>query len=141
MQRNVTDKEADARPEIADPLDSIANYQQVLLGSPIWNVRPPIILNTFSDRYDFTAKTVQPFVTYAVSGLGSTQRVYTEACAGADVSAGLAVGAKRSPQAPGRRRDLAPANRLLSSACGLHNQQLCDARQEGRSWMSEALAP
>ena len=63
----------------------------MLLGSPIWNVRPPMIMNTFADSYDFTGKTVHPFVTYAVSGLGSTERVYTEACAGAQISPGLAV--------------------------------------------------
>jgi hypothetical protein len=48
----------------------------VLLGSPIWNVRAPMIMTTFVEGHDFTAKTVLPFVTYAVSGLGSVQRDY-----------------------------------------------------------------
>ena len=63
----------------------------MLLGSPIWNVRPPMIMSTFAESYDFTGKTVYPFVTYAVSGLGSTERGYTAACAGARISPGLAV--------------------------------------------------
>ena len=50
-----------------------------------------MIMNTFVDGLDVTAKTVHPFVTYAVSGLGSTRRVYTEACAGAEIRPGLAV--------------------------------------------------
>ena len=50
-----------------------------------------MIMNTFVDGLDFTGTTVHPFVTYAVSGLGSTQRVYTEACAGAEIRPGLAV--------------------------------------------------
>jgi hypothetical protein len=37
---NVTEQDADARPEIADPRASIDGYEHVLLGSPIWNVRP-----------------------------------------------------------------------------------------------------
>jgi len=91
VARNVAEQDADARPEIADPPASIAGYQHVLLGSPIWNVRPPMIMSTFTDRYDFAGRTVHPFVTYAISGLGSTQRLYTEACTWAQISPGLAV--------------------------------------------------
>jgi flavodoxin len=91
VQRNVAEQDADARPGIADPLASIEGYLQVLLGSPIWNVRPPMIMSTFAESHDFTGITVHPFVTYAVSGLGSTPRVYTQACPGADIGTGLAI--------------------------------------------------
>jgi flavodoxin len=91
VARNVAEQNADARPAIADPLPSIDGYQQVLLGSPIWNVRPPMIMSTFAESHDFTGKTVYPFVTYAVSGLGSTERVYAASCAGARLVPGLAV--------------------------------------------------
>jgi flavodoxin len=90
-QRNVAEQDADARPGIADPLASIDGYQHVLLGSPIWNVRPPMIMSTFAESYDFTGITVHPFVTYAVSGLGNTTRAYSRACAGADIGTGLAI--------------------------------------------------
>jgi hypothetical protein len=50
-----------------------------------------MIMTTFTESYDFTGKTVHPFVTYAVSGLGSTERVYTASCAGARIRPGLAV--------------------------------------------------
>jgi flavodoxin len=91
VQRNVAEQDADTRPGIADPLASIEGYQHVLLGSPIWNIRPPMIMSTFAESYDFTGRIVHPFVTYAVSGLGSTTRVYTQACAGADIGTGLAI--------------------------------------------------
>jgi flavodoxin len=91
VQRNVTEQNSDARPRIANPLASIAGYDTVLLGSPIWNVRAPMIMTTFTEGHDFTGKTVLPFVTYAVSGLGSVQRDYAAACPGARISDGLAV--------------------------------------------------
>ena len=91
VARNVAEQEADARPAIVDLLPSIDGYEQVLLGSPIWNVRPPMIMSAFAEAFDFTGKTVLPFVTYAVSGLGSTQRVYSQACPGAQIGEGLAV--------------------------------------------------
>jgi flavodoxin len=91
VARNVREQNADARPPIADPLASIEQYEAVLLGSPIWNVRPPMIMTTFTENHDFTGKTVHPFVTYAVSGLGSTERDYTASCAGSQIAPGLAV--------------------------------------------------
>ena len=91
VARNVREQDADARPAIANPLDSIDQYDAVLLGSPSWNVRPPMIMTTFPQSYDFAGKTVHPFVTYAVSGLGSTERDYTASCRGARIAPGLAV--------------------------------------------------
>jgi flavodoxin len=91
VARNVREQDDDARPAIANPLASIDQYDRVLLGSPIWNVRPPMIMTTFTQSYDFTGKTVHPFVTYAVSGLGSTERDYTASCRGALIAPGLAV--------------------------------------------------
>jgi flavodoxin len=91
VARNVREQNADVRPAIADPLASIEQYDTVLLGSPIWNVRPPMIMTTFTEDHDFTGKTVHPFVTYAVSGLGSTERDYTASCPGARIAPGLAV--------------------------------------------------
>jgi flavodoxin len=91
VARNVREQDADARPEIADPLASIDDYDVVLLGSPIWNVRPPMIMHTFAESYDFTGKTVYPFTTHAMSGLGTAEREYAEACRGATIGEGLAV--------------------------------------------------
>jgi flavodoxin len=89
--RNVREQDADARPEIANPLASIDRYDTVLLASPIWNVRPPMIMHTFAESYDWAGKTVHPLTTYAMSGLGTTEREYADACAGATIGEGLAV--------------------------------------------------
>jgi flavodoxin len=91
VARNVREQDADARPELANPVKTIDGYDIVLVGSPIWNVRPPMLMHTFADAHDFTGKDVHPFVTYAVSGLGTTEREYTRACPGADIGKGLAV--------------------------------------------------
>jgi Flavodoxin len=91
VARNVREQNANARPRIANPLLSIDDYDVVLLASPIWNVRPPMIMSTFVDRYDFTGKTVFPVVTYAVSGLGTAPQDYAASCQGARIRRGLAV--------------------------------------------------
>ena len=99
VARNVREQDADARPAIAKPLPEIDQYDVVLLGSPIWNVRAPMIMSTFTEKLDFTGKTVHPFTTYAMSGLGTTERDYARTCAGATIAGGLAVRGEQAQQA------------------------------------------
>ena len=91
VARNVCEQNADARPAIANPLASIDRYDTVLLASGIWNVRAQMIMSTFAESYDFTGKTFHPVTTYAMSGLGTTERDYAATCRGATIAAGLAV--------------------------------------------------
>ena len=108
VARNVREQDADARPGIANPLASIEQYDVVLLGSPIWNVRAPMIMSTFTNSHDFTGKTVHPFVTYAVSGLGSTERDYATSCRRSADRCGPGGTRRRGSPTSARRRDLAP---------------------------------
>ncbi|WP_328869271.1 hypothetical protein OHT76_03720 [Streptomyces sp. NBC_00287] len=104
VARNVREQDADARPAIVDLPSSIERYDTVLLGSPIWNVRAPMIMSTFAERYDFGGKTVFPFTTHAMSGLGSTDRDYRATCRGATIGEGLAVRGEEVRDADGAVR-------------------------------------
>ena len=97
VQRNVAEQDAGARPGIADPLASIEDYQRVLLGGPIWNMRPPMIMSTFAGSCDFTGITVHPFVT-TPSAASAAPRASTAEPAPAQTSAPVwPCGARRSP--------------------------------------------
>jgi flavodoxin len=48
VRRNVQEQRADARPGIANPIPSLDRYDTVLLASPIWNVRAPMIMTTLN---------------------------------------------------------------------------------------------
>ena len=50
-----------------------------------------MIMWTFAESYDFTGKTIFPFTTFAMSGLGTTVRDYAALCAGAILGEGLAI--------------------------------------------------
>jgi FMN-dependent NADH-azoreductase len=91
VQRNVREQNANARPALAKPVASIERYDTVLLASPIWNFRAPMIMSTFTENLDFTGKTVHPLTTHAMSGLGTTERNYATSCRGATLGEGLAV--------------------------------------------------
>ncbi|MCG5221163.1 flavodoxin [Streptosporangium soli] len=91
VARNVQEQNDDARPTIANALPDLDRYATVLLAGPIWNVRAPMIMTTFTEQLDFTGKTVLPVTTYATSGLGTTARDYAASCSGAAIGDGLAV--------------------------------------------------
>ncbi|MFD4702245.1 flavodoxin [Streptomyces niveus] len=91
VERNVREQNTDARPAIRGSLPDLTGYGTVLLAGPIWNVRAPMIMTTFTDKLDFRGKTVHPVTTYAMSGLGTTERDYAASCPGATIAAGLAV--------------------------------------------------
>ena len=101
VQRNKQEQDDEARPAIAGPLPQVGGCDTVLLGSPIWNVRPPMIMRTFADEVDLRGKTILPFVTYAVSGMGSTIEDYTRFCRGASIGEGLAVRGEEAQDARG----------------------------------------
>ncbi|MEU7401317.1 flavodoxin [Streptomyces sp. NPDC044948] len=91
VARNVREQNADARPAIKGRLPDLTGYSTVVLASPTWNVRAPMIMTTFTDQFDFRGKTIHPATTHAMSGLGTTERDYAAACRGATIGAGLAV--------------------------------------------------
>src|SRR5690606_14496627 len=88
VKRNVREQETDARPSIEGALPNIDGYGTVLLGSPIWSVRAPMIMTTFTEKLDFSGKIVVPFTTHAMSGLGTTARDYSASCRGATFAEG-----------------------------------------------------
>ena len=61
---------ASARPEIQATLDG-TGYDTVLLGFPIWYGKAPRVVFTFLDTYDFSGKTVIPFITSGSTGISS----------------------------------------------------------------------
>lgn len=91
VARNVSEQQADARPAIANLPTSLDPYDTVLLGSPIWNVRAPMIMSTFAEKFDFRGRSVYPFTTHAMTGLGTTERDYAASCPGAALGEGFAV--------------------------------------------------
>lgn len=91
VARNSREQSENARPAIANPLPDLAQYDTVLLASGIWSNRAPMIMTTFTEGLDFTGKTIHPVTTYAMSGLGSSERGYAASCPGATIAEGLAV--------------------------------------------------
>jgi flavodoxin len=62
----------DARPELAEKVANMQDYDVVFLGFPNWVGTMPMALFTFLEQHDFTDKTIVPFCTHGTSGIGNT---------------------------------------------------------------------
>ena len=60
------------RPEISDTDVWVDQYDEIILGFPIWWYVAPTIMNTFLEKYDFTGKKIVLFATSGGSGFGNT---------------------------------------------------------------------
>lgn len=85
--RTEKEKSEQARPELKDSIDEATweAYDTVFLGYPIWWGDMPMPMYTFLESYDFTGKTVYPFVTSDSSGFSGTISKIQSAASGATV--------------------------------------------------------
>ena len=81
----------DSRPEIAETMPNMADYDTVFIGFPIWWYVAPHIIHTFLESCDFSGKTLVPFATSGGSGMGRTVDGLSKLCPNADWKAGKLV--------------------------------------------------
>lgn len=65
-------KDKTSRPEIKPTDAKAADYDEILIGFPIWWYVAPTIINTFLEKYDFSGKKIILFATSGGSGFGNT---------------------------------------------------------------------
>lgn len=68
------EKSDDARPELSSYIENLSEYDVIFVGFPNWNADLPMPLYTFFEEYDFSGKTLIPFVTHGSSGFSSAIR-------------------------------------------------------------------
>ena len=65
-------KDKKIRPEMTDTDAKVGDYDEILIGFPIWWYVAPTIINTFLESYDFSGKKIILFATSGGSGFGNT---------------------------------------------------------------------
>ena len=76
------------RPAVVGSVESMAAYDTVFVGFPIWWYVEPRIVDTFLEAYDFSGKTIIPFATSGSSGLGKAPQRMATLAPGATVLEG-----------------------------------------------------
>ena len=85
------DLRENARPELINYLDSIDEYDTIILAYPNYWGTMPMAVFTFLEKYDFSGKTILPLCTNEGSGMGSSERDIKKYAAGATVKSGLPI--------------------------------------------------
>lgn len=57
---------------VSTTVDNFSEYDEILIGYPIWWYVAPTIINTFLEAYDFSGKKIVLFATSGGSGFGNT---------------------------------------------------------------------
>ncbi|MCR5546874.1 MAG: NAD(P)H-dependent oxidoreductase [Lachnospiraceae bacterium] len=107
------DLRENARPELTSYLDSIDEYDTIVLAYPNYWGTFPMAVATFLERYDFTGKTVLPLCTNEGSGMGSSEGDVRKYAAGADVKNGLAITGSQAANAKASVEKWFSANGLM----------------------------
>ncbi len=98
---DISRKEEDDPPEIADTVDNMDDYDTIFLGYPIWWGDTPTIIKVFLQSYDFSGKTIIPFCTHGGSGLAGTDGTIGELCPDSTIGEGLAIRGSTAQNDPG----------------------------------------
>ena len=76
-------------PEITVSVDSIAEYDTIFVGYPIWWDEAPAMIATFLAENDFSGKTIIPFCTSSSDDIGNSLHILSELCPDAKIAEGL----------------------------------------------------
>lgn len=87
------EKDSGTLPELASHIENLEDYDTIFLGFPNWWYGMPMAIYSFLDAYDFSGKTIVPFVTSGGSGFSNAISEIESAEPGAAVLEGLSISA------------------------------------------------
>lgn len=99
-----------ALPEISAVIEEFEQYDTVFVGYPIWYSDMPRILYTLFESYDFSGKTIVPFITSGASGFSGTIKTIQE---------------------------LEPEATVIEDGYSITRNRMEDAESEVEAWISE----
>ncbi len=85
------DLKENIRPKLVSTLESIDGYDEIYIGFPNYWGTMPMAVFTFLEQFDWSGKTIHPFVTHEGSGFGKSMDDLEKVCRGAVFTKGLAI--------------------------------------------------
>ena len=85
------EEDDDIRPKLASHIEHPEEYDVILLGFPNWWYDMPMAVYSFLEEYDFSNKTILPFVTSGGSGFSDAINEIKALQPNATVTEGLAI--------------------------------------------------
>ena len=74
LDRAADELDAEAHPALKTHVENMEQYDVVFLGMPNWWYSCPMAVKSFLEEYDFSGKTVVPFVAHGTGGISGSVR-------------------------------------------------------------------
>lgn len=85
------DQEQATRPELKTRIADMTRYDVVFLGYPNWWATIPMPIASFLEQYDFSGKTIAPFVSHGGGRLGQSVTDIAKLCPSSKILEALSV--------------------------------------------------
>ncbi|MDD3219037.1 MAG: flavodoxin [Lachnospiraceae bacterium] len=85
------DQNIQARPEIADHVENMDDYDTVLIGYPNWWASIPMPIASFLEEYDFSGKTIIPFCSHGGGRFGQSLTAIAKLAPDSYMGEGLSI--------------------------------------------------
>ncbi len=91
LEQAKRDQERAARPELKTHIADMPRYDVVFLGYPNWWATIPMPIASFLEQYDFSGKTIVPFVSHGGGRLGQSVTDIAKLCPSSKIMEALSV--------------------------------------------------
>lgn len=91
LEQAQRDQNEQARPELAAHVESMDNYEMVILGFPNWWASIPMPIASFLEEYDFSGKTIIPFCSHGGGRFGQSLTAISKLVPDAHMGEALSV--------------------------------------------------
>ena len=85
------DMNNDERPELANHIENMEQYDTILLGYPNWWATIPMPVASFLEEYDFSGKTIIPFCSHGGGGFGQSITDISKLAPNSKIGEGLSI--------------------------------------------------
>ncbi|NCB92570.1 MAG: hypothetical protein EOM40_08355 [Clostridia bacterium] len=85
------DQNIQARPEIAEHIDNMDDYDTILIGYPNWWASIPMPIASFLEEYDFAGKTIIPFCSHGGGRFGQSLTAIAKLAPDSAMGEGLSI--------------------------------------------------
>jgi Flavodoxins len=92
------ERDSGYEPALESKVFSMADYDTVFLGFPIWGETTPPIIRAFLSAHDLSGKTLVPFITHGGYGLGNSPSILASHAPRARLRSGFSMQADQERQ-------------------------------------------
>ena len=107
------DQNVQARPELAEHVENMDEYDIVMIGYPNWWASIPMPIASFLEEYDFSDKIILPFCSHGGGRFGQSLTAIAKLAPDAEIGEGLSIHYSGGSELPGDVTEWLKENNII----------------------------